>query len=151
MSIPNTFAADLLKLVLNNVSAALVGDATGLVGSSTAGSLYVSLHTADPGETGDQTTSEATYTGYARVLITRSVGSPAWTVTTADPASAVNAAVITFPACTASSSTCTHFAVGTASTGAGKRLFDGPLTASLAVSAGITPEFAAGAAQITLD
>ncbi len=151
MSIPNAAAANLLKLVLNNVTMALVGDATGLVGSTTPGSLYVSLHTADPGETGDQTTSEATYTGYARVAITRSTGSPAWTVTTADPASAVNAAAITFPACTAGSSTCTYFALGTASTGAGSRLFDGPLTALLAVSAGITPEFAASSCQITLD
>ncbi len=30
--------------------------------------LYVSLHTGDPGEAGDQTTSEAAYTSYARVL-----------------------------------------------------------------------------------
>ena len=58
MSKTNTWENDLLKLVFQNTSASLIGDATGLVGSGVAGSLYVSLHTADPGEAGDQTTSE---------------------------------------------------------------------------------------------
>ncbi|HYT46730.1 MAG TPA: hypothetical protein VEP90_30670, partial [Methylomirabilota bacterium] len=66
MSKSNTWESDLLLLVFNNTNAGSIGDATGLRGSSTAGSLYVSLHTADPGETDDQTSSEATYTSYAR-------------------------------------------------------------------------------------
>lgn len=40
---------------------------------------YVSLHTGDPGEAGDQTTNEATYAGYARVAVARDSGG--WTVT----------------------------------------------------------------------
>jgi hypothetical protein len=68
---------NLLKLVFTNTTWANVGDATGLVGSSVAGSLYVSLHTASPAA-GDQTTSETSYTGYARVAVARS--GAGWTV-----------------------------------------------------------------------
>jgi hypothetical protein len=62
MSKSNSWENSLLLLLFNNTAVANVGDATGLRGSTTAGSLYASLHTADPGEAGDQTTSEATYT-----------------------------------------------------------------------------------------
>jgi len=62
-----------------------------------------------------------------------------------------NDAVITFGACTAGSSTVTHFGVGSDSSGAGNLFLWGALTASLAISAGITPSFAAGALDITLD
>jgi hypothetical protein len=146
MSKNNTFENELLSHVLANADIADIGDATGLRGSSTAGSLYISLHTADPGETGNQTTSEATYTGYARVAVARS-GS-GWTVTNN---SAVNAAEVAFPECTGGSNTITWFEVGTASSGAGKVLYRGQLTSSLAVSTGITPRFAAGELQITED
>ena len=78
MSKSNTFENDLLKHVFNNDAIALVGDATGLRGSTVAGSLYVSLHTADPDEGGDQTTSETAYTTYARVAVARTAGG--WTV-----------------------------------------------------------------------
>jgi hypothetical protein len=63
-----------LLLLFNNTNAANIGDATGLRGSTTAGSLYLSLHTADPGETGSQTTSECNYTSYARQAVARSSG-----------------------------------------------------------------------------
>lgn len=73
----NTFEVDLLELILENTTLANVGDATGLVGSSGAGSLYVSLHTADP-VGGNQTTSECDYTSYARVAVSRAGAS--WTI-----------------------------------------------------------------------
>jgi hypothetical protein len=45
--------------------------------------LQVSLHTADPGPSGNQTTSEVAYTGYARVAVNRANdGTAGWTVTT---------------------------------------------------------------------
>jgi hypothetical protein len=66
MSKSNTWENDLLLLVFNNTNASLIGDATGLRGSTTAGSLYLSLHTADPGEAGNQSTNEIAYTSYAR-------------------------------------------------------------------------------------
>ena len=60
-----------------------------------------------------------------------------------------NAAEVAFPQCTGGSNTITHFAVGTKATGTGKVLYKGALTASLAVSNGITPSFAAGALTIS--
>ena len=60
MSKSNTFENDILQLVLNNVDIADIGDAAGLQNSATAGSLYIALHTADPGETGTATTNECT-------------------------------------------------------------------------------------------
>lgn len=139
MPLADTFENELMAHVFTNGDIALVGDATGLRGSTTAGSLYVALHTGTPTDTMTQTTNEATYTGYARVAVARS-GS-GWTVT----ANAVaNAAAVTFGACTAGSDTLTYFSVGTSSSGTGKVLWYGALTASLAVSAGITPAFAIG-------
>lgn len=135
----NAWENALLLLLFNNTNAANIGDATGLRGSSTAGSLYVSLHTADPTEAGDQSSSEATYTSYARVAVARS--GAGWTVVNN---TVTNAAAITFPACTGGSNTITHFGIGTASSGSGVLLYSGSLSASLAVSTGITPEFAAG-------
>lgn len=146
MSASNTLETALLNLIFLNTDIANIGDAAGLQNSATAGSLYVSLHTADPGEAGSQTTSEATYTSYARVAVARS--GAGWTVTgnTADNTAAVN-----FPACTGGTNTITYFGVGTDSSGAGTLLFSGILTASLAVSTGITPSFAIGTLDITAD
>lgn len=139
MSKGNTFETDLLSLIFNNTDAALIGDATGLRGSSTAGSLYVALHTGDPGEAGNQTTSEAAYGSYARVAVARS--GAGWTVT---GNAVTNAALIQFPQCSSGSETETHFSIGTASSGTGKILYKGALSASLAVSSGIQPQFGAG-------
>lgn len=44
-----------------NANWANVGDATGLLAASTAGNLYLSLHTSSPGEGGNQTTNEIAY------------------------------------------------------------------------------------------
>lgn len=134
MSKSNTWENDLLLLVFNNTTASLIGDATGIVGSSTAGSLYVSLHTADPGEAGNQTTNECAYTSYARVAKARS-GS-GWTVTNNE---VVPASAITFPAATGGTETATHFGVGTASSGAGKLLYSGTISPNIAISNGVTP------------
>lgn len=146
MSLSNALETALLELIFKNTNAANIGDATGLRGSSTAGNFYIGLHTADPGEAGSQTTSEASYTGYARVAVVRS-GS-GWTVS---GNAFSNAAAITFGACTAGSSTITHFSIGTDSSGAGNLLLSGALSASLAVSAGITPAFAIGQLSGTAD
>lgn len=138
MPLSDSAENDMMLLYFNNTNIALIGDATGLRGSSTAGSFYIALHTADPGEAGSQVTSEATYTGYARVAVARS--GAGFTVT----ANAIaNAAAVTFGACTAGSSTITYFSVGVAASGASKMLWYGT-TNSLAVTSGITPSFAIG-------
>lgn len=143
MSATNAFETALLNLIFANTNAANVGDATGLRGSSTAGSFYISLHTADPGETGDQTTSEATYTSYARVAVARS--GAGWTVSGNN---ASNAAAVTFPTATGGTNTITHFGIGSASSGAGNLFFTGELDASLAVTTSVTPSFAIGELDI---
>lgn len=139
MSKSNAWETGLLSLLFTNDNFANVGDATGLRGSSTAGSLYFSLHTADPGETGDQTTSEITYTSYARVAAARSAAG--WTVT-AD-AVAVDADV-TFPAGTGGSGTATHWGLGTASAGAGVLLYKGTISPNIVTGNGVTPVLTAG-------
>jgi len=149
MSLSNAFEAALLDLIFENTDIANIGDATGLRGSSVAGSLYVALHTSDPGEAGDQSTNEISYTGYARVGVTRAGGS--WNRTGTAPTQISNASPVTFGACTAGSGTATHFSVGRASSGAGMILWSGALDASLAISAGITPAFAADALVCNID
>lgn len=139
MSKSNAWETALLNLVFNNTDAANIGDATGLRGSSTAGSLYVSLHTGDPSEAGSQTTNECAYTSYARVAVARS--GAGWTVS---GNAVTNAALVQFPQCTGSSETATYFGIGTASSGAGVLLYKGALSASLAISSGIQPQFGAG-------
>lgn len=146
MSASNAFETSLLNLIFKNVTIANYGDVIGLLGSATAGSLYIGLHTADPGEPGTQATSEATYTGYARVAVVRTAGG--WTVS---GNTVSNAAAVLFGTCTAGSNTITHFSVGSSLTGAGDLALSGALTASLAVSAGITPSFAIGALTATAD
>lgn len=141
----NAMEEALLKLILNNVTWANVGDATGIRESSADGNLYISLHTADPGEAGNQTTSEATYTGYARKAVTRD--GTGWTVASDGTGVASNAGAITFDPCTAGANTITHFMIGSASSGTGINLLRG--TCSLSVSVGITPSFAIGALTVT--
>lgn len=142
MAKSDTWENKLLDLVFTNADATLIGDAGGLLQSATAGSFYVSLWVGDPLDTGAGG-AEATYTGYARVAVARSVA--AWTVTAQQ---VVNDAAITFGACTAGTDTVTHAGIHTAVSG-GEFLYHGALDASLAISSGITPEIAAG--SLTID
>lgn len=146
MSKSNTWENELLLLLFNNTAVGDVGDAAGLQPSATAGSLYVALHTADPTEAGAQNNNEATYTGYGRVAVARAAGG--WTVSGNQ---ASNTAAVTFGQATAGTNTITHFSIGKESSGATDILYSGALTASLAVSAGITPEFAIGDCAVTED
>jgi hypothetical protein len=146
MSKSNSLETSFLNHIFKNLAIANVGDATGLPAAATVGSLYIGLHTADPGEAGSQTTNEAAYTSYARVAVARS--GAGWTVS---GNTCTNAGVINFPLCTGGTETETFFSIGTASSGTGTLLFSGPLAASLAVSNGITPSFAIGAVTITED
>ena len=146
MSMTNAAEAALLDLLFLNTDWANIGDAAGLQNSAAAGSFYISLHTADPGEAGTQSTSEASYTGYARVAVNRTAGG--WTRTVSTIA---NTALVQFAQCTGGSATVTHFGIGTDSTGAGNLLMKGALSASLSISNGIQPQFAAGAMTATVD
>ena len=140
MSMSNASETNLLNLLFNNTDWANVGDAAGLQNSAAAGSFYVALHTADPGDAGNQSTNEVSYTGYARVAVARTAGG--WTVSGNQVS---NTATVQFGECTAGSATATHFSVGLLTSGAGDILYSGSLSASRSISSGITPLFNAGA------
>jgi len=144
----DTFENALLLHIFQNASIANIGDATGLRGSTAAGNLYVALFTAAPSESGQGT--EANYTGYARVAVARTSGG--WTVSGNN---ASNAAAVPFGQCTAGSNTIVAFAICKAGTaGVDDAIYWGDITSpagGLAVSAGITPEFAIGEIDITED
>lgn len=129
MSKTNAFENDLLKLIFN---ATAIADIAENDTSSPATTLTVSMHTADPGEAGTMTTSEATYTSYARVTVARTAGG--WTVT---GNSVSPAADITFPAATGGSNTITHFGVGSGVSN--DLMYKGTVTPNLTVTNGVTP------------
>lgn len=145
MSMSNTAETALLNLLFRNQAWPNVGDASGLQPSAAAGQFFVALHTADPGEAGDQSTNEAAYTGYARVGVTRGAGF------NVSGNQVSNAATVQFGECTAGTANVTHFSVGTAASGGGSIIYRGALSAARSISAGITPLFNTGALQGTVD
>ncbi len=135
MSKGNVTENDFLKMALQGVDPAWRANAN----------VFVALHTADPGEAGTQTTSEANYTGYARASIIKASG---WT----DSGNSFsNAALLQFPICTGAPNVITHFSVGTLVSGAGQVIYKGPLSSSLSVGVNIQPQFAAGTVTCTED
>lgn len=144
MSASDGFENSLLKLYFNGTAIANVADNAA---SSPLTVLWLSLHTADPGDTGTQATSEATYTSYVRLSTNRTTGAGGWTVTTnsASPASNCD-----FAACTGSTNTITHFGIGRSSTGAGTLDISGTVTPNISVSSGVTPRLTTATA-VTCD
>lgn len=131
MSKSNTTEVDTLAMALKGTDPSWRANAN----------RYIALHTADPGEGGSATTSEATFGSYARVAV------PVADWTGTNPLSNTNA--ITFPECTSGSETITHFSIVTTSSGAGQILYSEALNASRSVSSGFTVQFAAGALTVT--
>jgi hypothetical protein len=142
MSKSNTFENDWLKLIFNATAIANLADNAA---SSPLTNLYVSLHTADPGEAGNQSTSEATYTGYARVAVARTSGG--WTVTNNSVSPVAN---IDFTVASAGTNTITHFGVGSASSGTGVLYYSGTVTPNISVVTGVIPRITT-ASTITED
>lgn len=136
-----TFSNDFALLVFN---ATPIGTIADNAASTPLTNLYASLHTANPGIGGSQLTNETSYTNYLRVAVGRTAGG--WTVAAG---AASNTALIQFAQCGATGATLTHVAIGTASSGAGKVLYAGALTASLSVANLIQPQFSAGSLTAT--
>lgn len=105
---------------------------------------YLALFTADPTESASLA-AEATYTGYARVALTKAT---AWTGTSSP---FTNAALVQFGACTAGTNAITHFAVVDTASGAVAMMISGALSSTLNVSSGIQPQFSSGALSIACD
>ena len=135
MSKSNTFENDLQQFTFNNVSVPGIGTA-----------LFIALHTADPGEAGDQLTSEAAYTGYTRISVNRNSGG--WTVA---GNAATNAGEILFPTSTSGPEVITHASIGVNASGASKILYKGALTSALTVNNNIAPRFVIGAVNVQED
>ena len=135
MSMSNTTENDVLKMRLQGIDPAW----------RAGPSMWLALYTADPGEAGTAVTNEATYGGYARVLISKATG---WTDSGAVFA---NSALVQFPQCTTGSNALTFFAVVTTPSGAGQIIDSGNLTATLNVAPGIQPQFATGSMTIAQD
>lgn len=132
MSKSNTFENDLMKLIYNAVAIANIADNAA---ASPLTNLFVALHTADPGEAGDQTTNETAYTGYARQTVARTTGG--WTITGNSASPVAN---IDFPECTAApGAAITHASVGVAVSGASKILHSGTLSPNITMAVGVIP------------
>ncbi len=121
-SFTNGTENSLLLLLFNATNWANIADNTA---TSPLTNLYVSLHTADPGEAGNQTTNETAYTNYARQPVARTSGG--WTVSGTDPTQVVNAGTITFPTCGVTGATITHWGIGSLVSGAGVLIASGPV------------------------
>jgi hypothetical protein len=132
MSKSNAFETDLLGLIFNGTAISTIADNAA---STPLTNLYLALHTADPGEAGNQSTSEISYTGYSRVAVARTTGG--WTVSgnSVSPVAAIEFGEMTGGA----GGTVTHASIGTASTGTGKILYSGALTPTIAVALGVLP------------
>jgi len=138
----NAFETDVAALIFQGQAIPGLADNAAI---SPLTSLYLSLHTADPGEAGDQTTSEATYGGYARIAVSRSSAGFAL-FTAASTSSTFGCAVyvrpdLLWPTCVSGSATVTYIGVGTDATGAGKLLYRCQPTGggSISISTGLTP------------
>lgn len=134
MSLGNTTETDLLNLIFN---------ATALPWNAVT-KLDLHLHTADPGEAGTSSTSEASYGGYALVQVDRNSGG-----FTVSGNTVSNTALVQFDQCTSGSNTITHVSITPrAST---QIIASGALTSSIPVSTGIRPQFEAGQLTMTMD
>lgn len=140
-SMVNSFENSLALLLFNNTAITNIGDATGLVGSTAAGSTQLALSSAALSDTDTLlTATELAYTGYARPTQARS--GAGWTVS-GDTAS--NAALIQFGSMTAGGPvTAVHVGLGFISTGNVLRLQQA-LTSNLVINNGVNPQFAIGA------
>lgn len=138
----DTFENEVLDLIFNATAIANIADNAA---SSPLTNLYVALHTADPTDSGNQSSSECAYTSYARVAVARTSGG--WTITgnSVSPTSEIS-----FPAATGGSETATHWSIGVASSGATKILGAGTLTPNISISSGVTPRISTSS-TITLD
>lgn len=132
MSKSNTTENDIVKFMFNNVAMPAYGS-----------NLYLSLHTADPGEAADQTTNEISYTGgsgnYARIAISRDAGG--WLVSGNQSS---NVALVQFAASNTGPVTATHLGIGTSASGAGQLLAFNALAEPLVINNLTIPQFQIG-------
>lgn len=133
MSKSDAFETDLLGLIYN---AAAIQNIADNAATAPLTALQVTLHTADPGEAGDQTTSEVAYTGFARVAVARDT--TGWTVT-GNSVSPVNPIEFVEAPVGTTAQTATHASVGVNASGVSKILHSGALSPTISISDGVIP------------
>ncbi len=134
MAIGGTTEGAILALIFNATAWANYADNAV---SAPQTNIACALHTADPGTSGTQSTSESAYTSYARVNVARTSGG--WTISGTGPASCSPVSNISFPAGTGGSGTVTNFSTGKTGGGASAILWSGTVTPNISTGSGITP------------
>ena len=145
MSISDTTETAVLKLIFQAVA---WGNYADNAATSPETNIVFALQTADPLDAGTMSTSEATYTSYARVNVARTTGG--FTVSGTSPTAASPAATVAFPAGTGGSGTVTNFSAGKSGGGASAILFSGTVTPNIVTGNGVTPQLST-ATTFTLD
>lgn len=141
------FESDLLRLILAAKGIAEIADNTA---TSAATAIWVSLHTADPGDSsGEQGELETTQAQYTRIGVARTTAG--WTISTTGGAASPTAN-IDFPQGTdTSTGTYTHAGLGMASAATSGVLFaSGALSPNINYSQNVTPRITTGS-SFTLD
>jgi hypothetical protein len=146
MTIANVTESAILKLIFNATAWANYADNAASTPQTNVG---VALHTGDPGEGGDATTTEVTYTSYTRVNVARTTGG--WTETSGSVSP--NAAIV-FPAGTGGSGSAAWWSTSKSNaappTGAQPLLWSGGVSPAIPTGASVTPQLLA-TSTITLD
>jgi len=137
MSISDTTESAILSLIFNATAWANYADNAA---SSPQTTTALALHTADPGDTGTQTTSEIAYTSYARASANRASGAGGWTISGTSPTQAALASATSFAAGTGGSGTASYFSVGKSGGGATAILYSGTVTPNVVCGNGVTPQ-----------
>lgn len=145
MSIADVTEAAILALMFNATAWANYADNAA---SAPQTNIASALHTADPGEAGNQGTSEIAYTSYARASVARTTGG--FTVSGSSPTQVQPVAAVGFPAGTGGSGTATYFSFGKTGGGATPILYSGTVVPNINTGNGITPQLAQST-TVTLD
>lgn len=132
MTISDTTENAILNLVFRAVAWANYAD-----NAATSPETQVphALHTADPGDSGNMSTSETTYTSYARTNVARTTGG----FSAASGGSVSPAANIDFPTGTGGTGTLNFFSSGKSGGGAAAILWSGAISPTIAAGNGVLP------------
>jgi hypothetical protein len=131
----DTTEAAILALIFN---ATAWGNYADNAATSPQTNIAVALHTADPADAGTMSTSETTYTSYARASVARTTGG--WTVSGTSPTQVAPVATIAFAAGTGGSGTVTNFSTGKTGGGAAAIIMAGTVVPNITVGSGVTPQ-----------
>lgn len=145
MSISDATESNILKLIYNATAWANYADNAAATPQT---NIDNALHTADPGDSGSMSTSEVTYTSYARTSVPRSTGG--WTVSGTSPTVVNPVAAIGFPLGTGGSGSAAFWSTGKTGGGAATILLSGTVTPNIVTGSGVTPQLST-ATNVSLD